>query len=206
MSTAVRLSGVELRTLSARLLTEAPHAAAFPKPALPEVAVVGRSNAGKSTLINTVVGIKNLARISHNPGKTRSLVFFCIEERFVLVDLPGYGFAKAPRQDQIRWHRLVEDYLAAQRPLRGIVALFDIRREPDELDRSLLEILIRSGVPWLPVWTKADKLTGSQAQARGRQLNGIFDVKTAGLVFSSTAHLGRDELLAWIERQVGGID
>lgn len=107
-----------MRTLSARLLTEAPHAAAFPAPALPEIAIVGRSNSGKSTLINAVVGIKNLARISRTPGRTRSLVFFCVEERFILVDLPGYGFAKAPRQDQIRWHRLVDDYLNAKRPLR----------------------------------------------------------------------------------------
>ncbi len=136
-----------MRTLSARLLTEAPHAAAFPAPALPEIAIVGRSNSGKSTLINAVVGIKNLARISRTPGRTRSLVFFCVEERLILVDLPGYGFAKAPRQDQIRWHRLVDDYLNANRPLRGIVALFDIRRDPDELDRSLLEVLARSGAP-----------------------------------------------------------
>jgi ribosome biogenesis GTP-binding protein YsxC/EngB len=191
-----------MRTLSAKLLTEAPHAAAFPKPTLPEVAVVGRSNSGKSTLINTVVGIKNLARISHTPGRTRSLVFFCVEERFLLVDLPGYGFAKAPRQDQIRWHRLVDDYLKAKRPLRGIVALFDIRREPDELDRSLLEILACSEVPWLMVWTKADKLSRAQARARGLELERLFNVKTAGLIFSSTAHLGRDELLAWIESRV----
>jgi GTP-binding protein len=129
-------------------------------------------------------------------------VFFCVEERFLLVDLPGYGFAKAPRQDQIRWHRLVDDYLVAKRPLRGIVALFDIRREPDELDGSLLQVLARSGVPRLLVWTKADKLSRVAARARGRELDRMFNVETAGLVFSSTAHLGRDELLAWIERQV----
>lgn len=193
-----------MRTLSARLLTEAPHAAAFPAPALPEIAIVGRSNSGKSTLINAVVGIKNLARISRTPGRTRSLVFFCVEERLILVDLPGYGFAKAPRQDQIRWHRLVDDYLNANRPLRGIVALFDIRRDPDELDRSLLEVLARSGAPQLLVWTKADKLSGAQARARGRELDRMFNVKTTGLVFSSTAHLGRDELLAWIERRAAG--
>lgn len=191
-----------MRTFAARLLCEAPSPGAFPPSGLNEIAVVGRSNAGKSTLINTLVGQRSLARVSRQPGRTRSLFFFEIERRFLLVDLPGYGFAKASKGDQVRWQALVEAYFQVERPIRAAVALFDLRREPDALDHALLLMLARRGLSTLTVFTKADKLSRSEQDrahsARVRAL-GV----TRSLLFSSHTRQGRDELIAWVEDRAG---
>lgn len=192
-----------MRTFRAELITVAPVAAAFPPPGPPEIAVVGRSNAGKSTLINTLMGQRHLARVSGKPGKTRAIVFFDVEQRFVLADLPGYGFAKAPKSEQNAWRGLVNAYLGAPRPLAGVIALFDIRRKIDDLDMALVNMLTRHGLAWRAVWTKSDKLKKRQQGRSARGLDGALDLDLAGIPFSSKTRQGRDKLLEWIEERLG---
>ena len=191
-----------MKTLRAELITVAPVAKAFPVPGAPEIAVVGRSNAGKSTLINTLVGQRHLARVSTRPGKTRAIVFFDVEGRFVLADLPGYGFARAPKNEQAKWAGLVDGYLGGERPLAGVICLFDIRRQPDPLDRALIGLLGRYRLAWQPVWTKADKLTRAQLDRAAHGLDQAFGAPSAGIAFSSRTRQGRDPLLEWIEQRL----
>lgn len=193
-----------MRTYSASLLTVAPEVSVFPEPGLPEVAVVGRSNSGKSTLINTLMGVKRLARVSQKPGKTRAIIFFEIEERFLLVDLPGYGYAAAPKKEQQAWAGLVDGYLGGRRPIVGVITLFDIRRQPDERDFVLIEMLSRCERTWQAVWTKADKLKKRQVADRAKELDRLLETPLPGIAFSSKTRLGRESLLLWMEDQIAG--
>lgn len=191
-----------MRTYRASLVTVAPVPNAFPHTMAPEIAVVGRSNSGKSTLINTMVGQKHLARVSARPGKTRAIIFFDVEERFILADLPGYGFARAPKSEQRAWQGLVEAYMGGRRPIVGVIALFDIRRKPDELDMALVSMLERHNLQWRAVWTKTDKLKRAQVKKAAAKLDEAMRCKQAGLPFSSKTRLGRDELWRWIDSMV----
>lgn len=193
-----------MRTYSASLLTLAPNASVFPEPGLPEVAVVGRSNSGKSTLINTLMGVKRLARVSQRPGKTRAIVFFDVEERFLLVDLPGYGYAAAPKKEQQAWAGLVDGYLGGDRPIVGVITLFDIRRKPDEKDFALIEMFSRCEQSWQAVWTKADKLKKRQVADRAKELDRLLETPRPGIAFSSKTRLGREALLLWMEDEIAG--
>ncbi|QJA06758.1 YihA family ribosome biogenesis GTP-binding protein [Thermosulfurimonas marina] len=140
----------------------------LPVPGLPEVAFLGRSNVGKSSLINAFLGRKKLARVSSTPGFTRALNFFRVDHRFLVVDLPGYGFARVPPRVQQAWKYLVEGYLSAPRPLRLLVLIFDLRREPDALDQSLLEYVRALGRPHIAVLNKMDRLRKTEIP-RARQ-------------------------------------
>jgi len=137
----------------------------LPVPGLPEVAFLGRSNVGKSSLINAFLGRRKVARVSSTPGFTRALNFFRVDHRFLVVDLPGYGFARVPPGVQKAWRRLVEGYLSAPRPLRLLVLIFDIRREPDELDRTLVFYVHELRRPYLAVLNKIDKVKKSQRKS-----------------------------------------
>jgi GTP-binding protein len=193
-----------MRTYSARLLTVAPNPAVFPPPGPPEVAVVGRSNSGKSTLINTLMGVKQLARVSQRPGKTRAVVFFEVEERFRLVDLPGYGYARAPKQEQQTWAGLIDSYLGGERLIVGVITLFDIRREPDDRDFMLIEMLNRYDRAWQAVWTKADKLKKREIAGRASRLDRLLETPREGIAFSSKTRLGREALIEWMEDEIAG--
>ena len=193
-----------MRTYTSRLLTVAPDPAVFPPPGPPEVAVVGRSNSGKSTLINTLMGQKKLARVSQRPGKTRAVIFFEIEERFILVDLPGFGYARAPKQEQQTWAGLIDSYLGGGRPIVGVITLFDIRREPDDRDFLLIDMLNRYDLAWQAVWTKADKLKKRQLAGRAKQLDRLLTTPRPGITFSSKTRLGREALLEWLEDEIAG--
>ena len=141
----------------------------LPVPGLPEVAFLGRSNVGKSSLINAFLGRKKLARVSSTPGFTRALNFFRVDHRFLVVDLPGYGFAKVPPKVQKAWKRLVEGYLSGPRPLKLLVLIFDLRREPDALDEGLLEYVRALERPHIAVLNKVDRLRKTEIpQARRR--------------------------------------
>jgi len=142
-----------------------------PLPAdLPQVAIAGKSNVGKSTLINRVTNRKKLARVSKRPGKTQEINFYRVDGRFLLSDLPGYGFAKAPTGVRQRWGPLVESYLGSSRGLLGIVLLIDARHGPTKDDWQMIEYLERLGLPTLFVLTKTDKLTKSK---RKKQLDKV---------------------------------
>lgn len=191
-----------MRTYRASLVTVAPVPSAFPPVSVPEIAVVGRSNSGKSTLINTMVGQRHLARVSGRPGKTRAIIFFDVEEKFMLADLPGYGFARAPKSEQEDWRRLVGAYMGRARPIAGVIALFDIRRKPDDLDFALVSMLNRHRLAWRAVWTKADKLKKAQLKSTASGLDDVLGCRETGLVFSSKTRLGRDDLWRWIDSMV----
>jgi GTP-binding protein len=139
------------------------------EPSLPEIAFIGRSNVGKSNLLNALVGRPGLARVSGSPGKTTLLNFYRLPQLY-LVDLPGYGFARASKSDRARYRKLVTGYLRARDTLAGIVWLLDIRRDPSRDDLEMQELLIESGRPVLATFTKTDKLTRSALRNREREL------------------------------------
>ena len=134
-----------------------------PPTELPEIAFAGRSNVGKSSLLNRLVRRKAFARVSRTPGRTREINFFEVNERFVLVDLPGYGYAQISKEKKAEWRPLIEGYIRGTQQLRGIVQLLDLRRDPSDDDRQMLDFLGDLGIPTLIVVTKSDKLgTGAR--------------------------------------------
>lgn len=138
----------------------------IPGPALPEIALAGRSNVGKSSLLNLLVGRKALARVSATPGKTRMLNVFTWGDRCYLVDVPGYGWSKAGRQNRAAWRALVEGYVRERTTLTGLVWLLDIRREPSDEDRAFGRLLAERRLPVLSVLTKADQISRGRREER----------------------------------------
>ncbi len=176
---------------------------ACPPEAWPEVAFSGRSNVGKSSMINRLAGRRKLAKVSQKPGKTQSLNFFRFgENRSRLVDLPGYGYAKVPKGVLDSWRRFMTDYLESRDQLAGIVQLVDCRHEPTTLDKQMVEWLGQSGLPFMLVLTKSDKLRRSQRQqavARAKKsLN--LPAEQPLLLFSTEGGEGKREALGWIDR------
>lgn len=166
------------------------------EPRLPEIAFIGRSNVGKSSLINALVGRPGLARVSSSPGKTTLLNFYRLPDLY-LVDLPGYGFARASKSSRAGYRRLILDYLRSRERLSGIVWLLDIRRDPSPEDREIQELLIESGRPVLAVFTKADKLTRSALALRAGELALALDLRPDQIeLTSSQTGLGIAELAA----------
>lgn len=171
----------------------------------PAVAFAGRSNVGKSTLINGITQGKNIAKVSGTPGKTQSLNFFLADDRFYLVDLPGYGFARVPKKVKESWGKLVEGYLTENETLRGLVFLIDCRREFRDEDKMLMEWVVNRELPFLIVMTKADKLSKNQLNAavlKMRQL--LFGGIDYGhlVTYSARNNVGRKEVLTWVRKLV----
>lgn len=172
----------------------------YPESSLPEIAFAGRSNVGKSSLINVLVNRKGLVRTSSTPGRTQLLNFFDINGVFTLVDLPGYGFAKVPLAVKKAWGPMIRTYLQSRQNLKGVVILFDIRRVPREEDLELLDWLEEYEIPTIPVITKADKISKTK---RDRQIRPILDAtglpRDAFSLFSAMTRDGRDEIWERIE-------
>ncbi|MDB4878054.1 MAG: engB [Gemmatimonadetes bacterium] len=166
-----------------------------PEPTLPEIAFGGRSNVGKSSLLNRLIHRKKFARVSNTPGRTREINFFKVNESFILVDLPGYGYARISKEKRAEWRPLIEGYLRRSVQLRGIVQLLDIRHNPTADDRAMLDFLGEIGVPTIVVVTKIDKLTAAQ---RGKRIHEIvrdlaLDAEQV-IAFSAVSGEGRDDL------------
>jgi GTP-binding protein len=153
----------------ARFLAGAADPAHIPKLSYPEIAFAGRSNVGKSSLLNRLVGQRKLARVSKTPGRTQQINFFLIDERLVFVDLPGYGFARVPAHVQQEWKHLVETYVSTRRKLRAVAVIVDLRRGVEADDAQLLAYLHAHGIRAILVATKADKLAYGARQRRGGQ-------------------------------------
>lgn len=174
-----------------------------PPAALPEIAFSGRSNSGKSSLLNTLVRRKSLARVSQSPGKTREINFYRVNDALVLVDLPGYGYARVSKAARIQWRPLIESYLESSPQLRGIVQLLDARHEPSSDDRRMLEFLAELSVPTIVVLTKTDKLSKREAAERGNRITAAIGLEAEQVIlFSTVTGTGRDELAEAIEALV----
>jgi GTP-binding protein len=168
----------------------------YPLPDLPEVAFAGRSNVGKSSLINVLVNRKGLAKTSNTPGRTQALNFIAINEKWYFTDLPGYGYAKVPQSVKQFWGPMVETYLEERKNLRLVILILDIRRDPNADDLSLLDWLSGYDVPCLPVITKADKLSRGQALIRQKEICRVLRLESAAtILFSAKTGEGRD--LIW---------
>ncbi len=175
---------MEVRTANFHLAAYDP--AQIPRDDRPQFAVAGRSNVGKSSLINTVLRRKNIARVSQTPGKTQALQFYLINDRIYLVDLPGYGYARVPRAIAQSWGPLVTDYLEGSKHLRLIFLLLDVRREPTADDLRLVDWLHASPVPWQVVLTKVDKLSNMQLGRRRKEIATSLDLSAEELIPFST--------------------
>jgi GTP-binding protein len=171
-----------------------------PDPTLPEVAFAGRSNVGKSSLLNKLIRRRKFARVSNTPGRTREVNFFKVNDAFVLVDLPGYGYARISKERRSEWKPLIESYLKSSPQLRGIVHLLDVRHDPTNDDRQMLDFLGDLGVPTIVVLTKIDKLTNTQRTRRLPEIAAGLGLDADQVVpFSAVSGEGRNELAEAIE-------
>ncbi|HET7747126.1 MAG TPA: ribosome biogenesis GTP-binding protein YihA/YsxC [Vicinamibacteria bacterium] len=170
-------------------------AAQFPRDGLPEVALLGRSNVGKSSLLNALTGVRGLARVSQEPGRTRTVNFFRVGHAFYLADLPGYGFARAPREVREGWERLVTSYLLGREPLALCLFLVDARHEPMEGDETLRAWLDHHRLPHVVVATKADKIGRGERNRRVAELKqGLARNARSVVAVSAKDGSGIDEL------------
>jgi len=177
-----------------------------PESSLPEVAFAGRSNVGKSSLLNSLVRRKSFARVSRTPGRTREINFFRINNGFVLVDLPGYGYARVSKEKKSEWKPLIESYLKRTTQLRGIVLLLDIRREPSDDDLAMLDFLAETEVPTIVALTKKDKLTKAAALERAAKISVSLALASEQVItFSAHTGEGRVELLEAITELVEAV-
>lgn len=170
-----------------------------PTHSLPEVAFGGRSNVGKSSLINKLVRRKKLARVSNTPGRTREIHFFRVNQDFVLVDLPGYGYARISKERRSEWRPLIEGFLTRSPGVRGIVQLLDARHDPTVDDEQMLGFLGELGLPTIIAATKIDKLSKGAVGKRVREIGRLVGMDESQIIpFSAITGEGRDELAAAI--------
>lgn len=157
----------------------------FPKRKLPEIALAGRSNVGKSSLINTLFQTKTVAKTSSTPGKTQRINFFLVDDSFFLVDLPGYGYATAPKEEIQKWSQGIDDYLNQSEMLRLVLLLIDIRRQPSREDLALAKWASAKKIPLLVVFTKRDKLSDSEGERAMKESLSLLPKVTNALSFSN---------------------
>ena len=170
----------------------------------PQVAFSGRSNVGKSSLVNCLLGRKKLARVSGEPGKTITVNYYLVDKSLYLVDLPGYGFARRPKQDQARWSAVTQAYFAANSSLRLVLQLIDARIGATDDDRMMLDYMNANGIPYVIVATKCDKLTRAQLDQTAKKLldEPLLRPGTGIIFFSSLKGTGRDELWQLMLRSI----
>ena len=185
-----------MKVTSAEFITSAVKRSGYPEELLPEVAFAGKSNVGKSSLINTLVNRKNLVRTSSSPGRTQMLNFFRINNQVNFVDFPGYGFAKVPLKVRAQWKPMVESYLKHRTTLQLVIILIDIRRVPGSDDSSLIRWLEKFDIPFLIVLTKTDKLSQNKCSAQQKIIQDFLLLKREEVIcFSAVTKKGRQEIL-----------
>jgi GTP-binding protein len=188
-----------MKILSAEFVLSAKEPAHYPPARLPEIAFAGRSNVGKSSLINTLLNRKKLARTSNTPGRTQEINFFLVNERFAFVDLPGYGYAKVPEAIRKRWGPMVETYLRERDTLRLVVVILDVRRDPSEEDLQLMEWLQFYGIPFLICLTKADKVSRNEFVNRRRLIGKGLRISPEPELIAFSAKTGEGKEHLWRE-------
>lgn len=185
-----------MKITSAEFIKSAVWPPQYPPTAKPEIAFAGRSNVGKSSLINTLVGRKDLAKTSNTPGRTQLINYFSINSAVSFVDLPGYGFAKVSKAMKKDWGDMIEAYLRERKNLVLVILILDIRRDPSADDLSLRDWLTQYGLPYMYVLTKADKLSNNQAIARRRVIEQRLQLSggTQTILFSAKTQKGKGEI------------
>jgi GTP-binding protein len=184
-----------MKITSAEFVTSATKPSQYPTLALPEIAFAGRSNVGKSSLINTLVNRKHLVKTSSTPGRTRLINFFDINRRIGFVDLPGYGYAKVPESVKKTWGPMIETYLSTRRALKGVVVILDIRRTPRQEELDLLSWLNHYSIAGILVLTKTDKLSKNKQAQKHNLIAQFLEIdKNDFILFSAKSRRGRDAL------------
>jgi GTP-binding protein len=188
-----------MKILSAEFVLSAKEPAHYPPAELPEIAFAGRSNVGKSSLINTLLNRKGLARTSNTPGRTQEINFFLVNGRFSFIDLPGYGYAKVPEAIRMQWGPMVETYLRERSTLRLVVVILDIRRDPSGEDLQLAEWLKVYDIPFLICMTKRDKVSNNELANRRRRIGEEIRLAPEPLQIAFSAKTGEGKELLWRE-------
>ena len=189
---------------NARFLKSMKKKGDYPETGLPEIAICGKSNVGKSSLINYLTNNYKLAKVSSTPGKTRLVNFFVINEAFMLVDLPGYGFAKVSHSEKDSWSEMVEGYLKTSQQLKALLILLDIRHKPTADDKLMFEWAALFGLSVIIVATKADKIAKTKRPAALKQLaQAVGDIEYPVVAVSSQTRIGAEALLDEIEKAIG---
>lgn len=194
-----------MKITSARFVASLTDVRQLPTDGLPEIALVGRSNVGKSSLINKLCGKKNLAFISSTPGKTQALNYFLINESFYIVDLPGYGYARVPEHVKAGWSKLIENYLSNREQIKLVLHIVDARHEPTELDKMMAGWLDYFKIPYVIVITKIDKIARSKITKQVDMIKNAFGkLKYCQdfIIFSAITGVGKNELLSVIEKYI----
>lgn len=186
-----------MKVHSADIIISAVSKKQYPKSSLPEIALAGRSNVGKSSFINTLIDRKKLARTSSKPGRTQTLNFYLIEDKFHFVDLPGYGYAKVSKKERAKWGEMIEEYFSKRKQLQAVVSLIDMRHDPTEGDIQMYDFLKYYEFPVILVATKADKVPKNKKNQQIERVKDIldFDENDAFVVFSTETKEGKEE--AW---------
>lgn len=175
-----------------------------PESTLPEIAFAGRSNVGKSSLLNVLLRRKSAARVSRTPGRTREINFFRVNDAFLLVDLPGYGYARVAKEKKAEWRPMIEEYLSTSPHLRGLVLLLDSRRDPSDDDRAMLSLLAERETPVLVAITKMDKFGTKAGQDRVAAIAADLELDPDQVVpVSAHTGLGRDDLASALMQLLG---
>ena len=188
---------MKVNTHNADILLSATNKSHYPQDDIPEVALAGRSNVGKSSFINTMLNRKNLARTSGKPGKTQLLNFFNIDDKLRFVDVPGYGYARVSKKEREKWGKMIEEYLTSRENLRAVVSLVDFRHEPSADDVQMYEFLKYYEIPVILVATKADKIPRGKWNKHESMIKKKLDFDKADtfIIFSSVNKTGVEE--AW---------
>ena len=174
-----------------------------PKDDIPEFAFIGRSNVGKSSLINMLCGRKNMARVSNTPGKTQTLNFFKVDEAWTIADLPGYGYAKRSKKTRAKWEMMIESYLVNRPQLQVAFVLIDLRHKLQQIDMEFINWMGQRSIPFVIIYTKADKLKAGELEINKKRIEDeileYWHSLPATFVSSSAKRIGREEILQFIE-------
>ena len=188
-----------MKVNNVELVISAVRPAQYPEDGLPEFALAGRSNVGKSSFINRMIGRKSMARISSKPGKTQTLNFYKIEEQLFFVDVPGYGYAKVSKTEREAWGKMIEQYITGRGVLKAVVQIIDIRHEPTDDDCMMYDFLKHYNIPTIVVATKADKIKKGNYAKHIKMVKDVLDMAPNDpiILFSSEKGMGMEQ--AWEE-------
>lgn len=186
-----------MKVTKAEIVISAVSEQQYPNDQLPEIALAGRSNVGKSSFINTLINRKNLARTSSKPGKTQTLNFYKINDAFYFVDVPGYGYAKVSKKERQKWGKMMEDYFTKRSSLKAVLLITDIRHEPTDDDLQMYDFLKYYELPVIIIGTKLDKIPKNKRAYHVKRTEVTFQIETGDMLIPFSAETGENKDEAW---------